>query len=109
MTSIVVSRFRHLLTAAGFSLLILASSPACAASSGTLYVRVGPPPPVYERAIVSPGPGYAWVPGYYRWDGRAYVWAPGVWTRPPHARSHWVAGHWAQSRHGWYYVNGRWH
>ena len=108
MTSIGLSRFRHFVTATSCSLLILATASACAAGSGRLYVRVGPPAPVYERSIASPGPGYVWVPGYYRWDGRAYNWAPGTWVRPPRARARWVPGHWVQTRRGWYYVDGRW-
>jgi len=107
MASKLLSRFRHLFTAS-CSVLIFSSAAACAGSNGGLYVRVGPPVPVYERAAVSPGPGYVWVPGYHRWNGRAYYWVPGTWTRPPHARGRWVPGHWAQNRRGWYFVEGRW-
>jgi hypothetical protein len=81
---------------------------ACAAPRGRLYVVVAPPPPVVEARIVAPGPGYIWVAGYHRWDGRAYVWMPGAWVRPPRARAVWVPAHWERERRGWYFVEGHW-
>jgi hypothetical protein len=103
------TRFWQKFAATTLVMLSLALSAACAGSSGRLYVRVAPPRPVVEAAVVSPGPGYVWVPGYQRWDGRAYVWVPGVWMRAPRARARWVPGHWAQDRRrGWYFVEGRW-
>ena len=50
-----------------------------------VVVRVAPPRAVVETRVPAPGPGYVWTPGYQRWDGRAYVWAPGAWVMPPHA------------------------
>src|SRR5262245_24413650 len=108
MTSNVLSRFRRGLTGAALSALLLTSSYACAAGAGRYYVRVGPPALIVERPVVAPGPGYGWVAGYHRWDGRAYVWVPGAWSRPPRVRARWVPGHWVESRHGWYFVEGRW-
>jgi len=86
----------------------LGSSAACAAPRGRVYVRVAPPPPIVEARIVSPGPGYYWVPGYHTWNGAAYVWVPGRWTRPPRARAVWIPGRWVRERHGWYFVEGHW-
>ena len=81
---------------------------ACASASTRVYVRVGPPPPpIYVRAV-APGPGYVWVEGYHRWDGRAYVWVPGVWVVPPPRRVYWVPAHWVRERRGWYFVEGHW-
>jgi hypothetical protein len=94
--------------AASLMLLALATTPACI-ESGRLYVRVAPPAPVVEARVVSPGPGFVWVPGYQRWDGGAYIWVPGRWARPPRPRARWVPGHWVQNRRsGWYFVEGRW-
>jgi len=45
----------------GASLLV---TTACAGASGRVYVRTGPPPLRAEAVVVSPGPGYVWVPGY---------------------------------------------
>ena len=61
-----------------------------------------------EVRRVPPTPGYVWVTGYHRWDGRAYVWVPGVWVAPPRPRAVWVAGHWSHDRHGYYWIDGRW-
>jgi len=58
----------------------------------SLGVNIGPPPPpmVYARPG-APGPGYAWVDGYwYPVNGR-YVWREGFWRRPPHREDHWIA------------------
>jgi hypothetical protein len=73
-----------------------------------VVVRVGPPAPVYERAVPAPGRGYVWTPGYHRWDGRAYVWSPGVWMMPPRRHAHWVRARWAHRHGGWYFVEGHW-
>lgn len=78
-------------------------------ANARVYVRVAPPAPVVETRIVSPGAGYIWVSGYYRWSGGKYVWVPGRWSRPPHHHRVWVAGHWAHHSHnGWYWVGGHW-
>ena len=37
-----------------------------------------PPPPAYVVRPACPGPGYAWVTGYYS----AGVWVPGYWRAP---------------------------
>jgi hypothetical protein len=81
---------------------------ACASTSGRVYVRVAPPAAPIERRIAAPGPDFVWQPGYYRWNGRDYVWVEGRYERRPHARATWVAGHWAKARGGWYWVDGRW-
>lgn len=95
--------------ACGVVLSAALASTACAAPvGGRLYVRVGPPAPIVERAVVAPGPGYVWIPGFYRWDGAAYVWVAGRWDRPPRPRARWVAGHWAHERGGWYFIEGHW-
>jgi hypothetical protein len=99
---------RHGVTFA-LCLLLSASSLSCAAASGRLYVAVGPPAPIVDIIPVVPGPGFVWLEGYYRWDGRAYVWVPGRWARPPRARARWIPGHWVHDRRGWYFVEGHWH
>lgn len=73
-----------------------------------VVVRAAPPPMRVERRPPRPGPRYAWIDGYYRWDGRAYVWVPGYWTVPPRPRAVWVPGRWVRHRRGWVYVEGRW-
>ena len=74
-----------------------------------VYVRVGPPAPIAEVRVVAPSRRHVWIAGYHRWDGNAYVWAPGRWELPPANHTAWVAGHWVhQSGHGWYWVEGHW-
>jgi hypothetical protein len=86
---------------------VLTIATGCATTHGRVYVRTGPPPVVVERRVASPGPGFVWQPGYYRWAGRDYVWVQGRYER---ARSHgrWVPARWVHDRHGWYLVEGRW-
>jgi hypothetical protein len=73
-----------------------------------VYLRIGPPPVVVERAPVAVRPGYVWQPGYHRWDGRSYVWTSGTWARAPYRHARWIPGHWAQTRRGYFWVDGRW-
>jgi hypothetical protein len=95
-------------TAALILVGLMVIAPACAAPRGRLYVRLGPPEPLYETRIVAPGPGYVWVPGYHVWNGAAYGWRPGIWVVAPRARAEWVPGHWQRDRRGWYFVEGHW-
>ncbi|HTQ78699.1 MAG TPA: hypothetical protein VMM92_01800 [Thermoanaerobaculia bacterium] len=61
-------------------------------------------------AINSPGPGYAWVPGYWDWvpERADYVWVEGRWAQPPHAHAVWVAPRYERHRGGWFYQRGHW-
>ena len=70
--------------------------------------RSAPPPLRYEVRPVMPGPGYAWVDGYWSWNGRRYVWVPGVWRRPPYAGAYWSHPHWDHYDDGWHYHEGHW-
>ena len=81
---------------------------ACGPAYGRVYVRTGPPPIRAEVVGVAPGPGYVWLPGYYRYDGGGYLWVGGRWDRPPRRNARWERGHWQRDRRGWYYVEGRW-
>lgn len=42
-----------------------------------------PPDPVYEEQTDSPGPGYAWVGGYWGWNGVDWGWNWGRWAVAP--------------------------
>ena len=71
-------------------------------------VNIGPPAPRYERVVVRPG--YAWTPGYWRWnnDYRRHDWVGGVYVaeRPGYR---WRAQRWNRGRHGrWHFNEGRW-
>src|SRR5215467_8033017 len=81
---------------------------ACVGASGRVYIRTGPPPLRAEVVGVAPGPGYVWVPGYYRYERSGYVWVGGRYERPPRARARWTPAHWERDRRGWYFVEGHW-
>ena len=87
---------------------ILACAFATAAANAQVYVRVAPPAVVVEHPGPPPHPGYVWIAGYHRWDGNAYVWAPGAWVMPPHPHAHWVAHRWEHRRGGYVMVEGHW-
>lgn len=87
---------------------VLLSIPCISATAQRIYVRVGPPPVVIEHPGPRPHPGWAWVAGYHRWDGRAYIWVPGHWVEPPRPRAVWVPGHWRRGPGGWYWMEGHW-
>ncbi|HEX4441863.1 MAG TPA: hypothetical protein VH854_17450 [Thermoanaerobaculia bacterium] len=90
------------------SLVLAGALCAASASAVPIYVKIAPPAPVVETRVVAPGPGYIWVGGYHRWDGKAYVWMPGRWALPPRPHAVWVAGHWAHSHHGYWWKEGHW-
>lgn len=105
---------RHLQRAVFIALgvaMVLSLIPGTAAADGPrIYVRVAPPAPPAAVVVrpARPGPRHVWVDGFHRWDGHAYVWAPGEWREGPRANAHWVAGHWKHTRQGWYWVDGHW-
>jgi hypothetical protein len=69
------------------------------AASAQVVVRMGPPPPVVvERPGRALHAGWVWIPGYYRWNGRRYIWMPGRWAAPPRPRAIWVPGPMGSSR-----------
>ena len=81
---------------------------AVSAVAAEIFVRVGPPRPVYETRGPMPGRGYVWISGYHRWDGRSHIWVPGRWELAPRPRAHWVAHRWVKRRGGWVFVEGHW-
>lgn len=103
------ARWFHRLAFDLFFTLVLGVASAWAAPHGRLYVSVGPPAPIVEVRVAAPGPHFVWIPGYHRWDGRAYAWVPGWWAAPPRVRAVWVPGRWVHERRGWDFVDGHWH
>lgn len=78
------------------------------ASYAQIAIRIGPPPPVYERRGPAPDRGYVWIGGYHRYNGDHYEWVPGRWDRPPQDHQRWVAHRWRH--HGDHYEmeEGHW-
>jgi hypothetical protein len=77
------------------------------ATTGEVMVNQAPPAPPQEVIVAAPGPGYAWVPGYYAWHGH-WVWVRGSWVVRPHPHSVYVPGHWSQRGHGYVWIGGYW-
>lgn len=95
--------------ALGWSLAaLLAIGCASAPRRDVAYVRVRPPRDRYEVVGTAPGREFVYVRGHWRWDGRAYEWVPGRWTRLQSGFRTWVAGRWHHSRYGWYWIDGHW-
>jgi hypothetical protein len=82
--------------------------PATARAATRVYVRIAPPLPVVERVVAVPRAGYVWTPGFYRWNGRAYVWVAGRYVVPPRPRAVWVPGYWVPRTRGFLWAEGRW-
>jgi hypothetical protein len=76
--------------------------------AGAQVVREIPRTPPWHLVSPSPGPGYRWVAGHWRWNGRRYAWISGHYALPPYPGAHWVNGHWQRVDKGWQYVDGYW-
>ena len=74
------------------------------------YVEVvapRPPPPRIEEEVEQSRPGYFWVRGYWRWNGRDYVAVRGHWE-PVRPGYRYVRPHWEQRPDGWHWHAGIW-
>jgi len=89
--------------------LTLAAGLAFQAGAQEVVVKVAPPHAIVERRGEPPEAGFVWIDGYHRWDGKAYIWVPGRWEKPPHPHDRWVAHKWVKRNGGWVLVEGRWH
>src|SRR5215831_811625 len=91
------------------TLLLLGGSSLLAQTHFSIGVQVGSPryygsavaAPVVVSRPPCPGPGYAWVDGYYDPYGH---WFDGYWAVPPYAGAYWVAPRFS----GGYYSRGYW-
>ena len=78
------------------------------AATAEVVIRIAPPRVQVERRMLRPSRDHVWVPGYQRWDGGTYGWAPGRWERPPHRGARWVQPRYQRQRDGWIFIEGRW-
>lgn len=76
--------------------------------AGGVVVERTPPAVRIETQTVSPGPGYVWTRGHWRWTGTDYVWVRGGWVVRPQPAAAWVEGHWVRRPGGWVWVEGYW-
>jgi hypothetical protein len=91
---------------AGLLLGAVLSVPGSAQVS--LYIGTPPPAIRYEQRGPEPGPGYAWVDGYWAPNGRHYRWVGGRWERPPYEGAVWSHSHYDHYRQGWQLHEGHW-
>jgi hypothetical protein len=68
------------------------------------YYAPPPPVPVVAYRPPCPGPGYAWINGYWVPSGPRYTLAAGYWARRPYARAYWVSPRYSRGR----YYRGYW-
>ena len=97
-----MNRKLTLLLLVTLALLVLG---ACA---GGYYVQVPPPPPRYGVVGYAPGPGFAWVDGFWDWRGGNWFWVGGSWQRPPSPRAVWVPHRWVPYALRYRLVRGYW-
>ncbi|MFZ0794629.1 MAG: hypothetical protein WAM65_12720 [Candidatus Korobacteraceae bacterium] len=48
------------------------------------------------------------MPGYYRYNGHAYIWVAGRYAIPPSHYRAWVPGRWVLRNGGYVWVAGYW-
>src|SRR5271154_6443845 len=73
-----------------------------------VYIGIAPPPLHYEQRGAIPGPGYAWVDGYWAPNGHHYRWVAGRWDRPPYEGAYWNHPHYDHQQQGWQLHEGYW-
>jgi hypothetical protein len=74
------------------------------AAPAPVAVYAPPPAPVVAYAPPSPGPGYAWIAGYWQPAGARWAWHAGYWAHRPYAHAYWVAPRY----YGRHYYGGYW-
>lgn len=84
-------------------------APMAASAQQTVVVTNLPPPaPMAETPTASPGPGFAWVAGFWNWNGTQYAWTSGHWERPPQPAQSWEAPRWEREGGRYRFRQGRW-
>jgi YXWGXW repeat-containing protein len=89
-------------------ILVASATVGCGGVYGGYYATVPPPPVRAEVYGPAPGPGFAWVSGYYGWRGGRYEWVGGHWAHPPRPRAFWEPGRWEPRGGRYYFREGRW-
>ena len=87
-------------------------TPGMWASAGAppemVALAVAPPPLQDEVMMASPGPEFAWTPGYYAFGDGSYNWVGGTWGRPPREGLAWVEPRYLSVGGRYYFHPGRW-
>jgi hypothetical protein len=79
------------------------------AAEQTAEAPIAPPPPKPEPPPAAAASAtLVWTPGYWAWNGSAYIWIAGAWRIPPKAGARWVAPSWTPRRGRVVLVPGGW-
>jgi len=81
-------------------------TPAAAQVGFNVTIGTPPPPPRYE-VVPPPRDGYAWAPGYWRWERDHHVWEGGHWIER-HENYRWEPDHWVRHEGGYSHMPGHW-
>jgi len=80
----------------------------------TTTAPAAPPAQKTETATVAPVRTAVWLPGFWQWDGAAWVWIAGSWQLAPEARVTWRVPEWRPRGNvhvlipgGWIRIGGR--
>jgi len=104
-----LARKLAVLTGLGLALGSAAYVPEAAARTQvSVQIGVAPPPARFER-VPPPRRGYAWAPGYWRWDpyARRHVWVTGRWV-PAHPGYRYRPAGWIRYGNNWRFHDGYW-
>ncbi len=74
----------------------------------TLRAAFAPPALRAETAPGQRGGAMLWTPGYWSWDGNAYIWIAGVWRLRPSASAVWTPSRWRVAAGGAIFIPGGW-
>ncbi|NVB77466.1 MAG: BcpO-related WXXGXW repeat protein [Kofleriaceae bacterium] len=76
----------------------------------TVEAPVAPPPLKVETPPSTPAVSVnlVWTPGYWAWNGSAYIWIEGAWRIPPQVNARWIAPTWSPRRGRLVLVPGGW-
>ncbi len=83
--------------------------PALAYADADIIVTTAPPPAKVET-IPAPRHGYAWSPGFWKWEDTQHVWVEGHWVEE-RTNAHWVPEKWWQDPNDvnhWHFMAGHW-
>jgi hypothetical protein len=76
----------------------------------TVVAPTAPPTTKHDDRPVEPRPTRVavWTPGYWSWDGRAYLWVAGAWRIPPAPGQTWQPARWIAAPRGVRFAPGGW-
>jgi WXXGXW repeat (2 copies) len=89
-----------------FILPDLAAAQLAPVSPSLTIVGVQPPPPISEIKPRHTG-GQIWIPGYWNWNGRTFIWQAGHFDHERRGQVY-VPAAWESVGQGWALIPGHW-